>query len=66
MKDGHFAISALRVNIVLKSIENFLQSVLLARLAMGNFPDVSIGSTAKESLDFENIKHVSLNFFAHY
>lgn len=46
MQDGHLSVGSLRVYIILKGVENFLESVFFSRLFVNNLPDVAVGATA--------------------
>ena len=54
------------IDIVLKSVENLLESILFPGFFMKNFPDKSIGTTSQILLNFEDFKEMILDVFAHF
>lgn len=65
IENCHLTIGSLCINIVLKSIEDLLESILFASCFVDDLPDLPIGSTPHELLKLESCEYMILDFFTH-
>ncbi len=65
MQDGDLSICSLSIDIVLKRVKYFFESICYFSRLFDNFPYMSIGTTTQKLLDFEKFLNMFLNFFGH-
>lgn len=65
VEEGDFSVSSLGIGGVLECIKDFFEGESLLGFFVGDFPDMTIGSTSEKFFGFVEFEDVRLNVFGH-